>query len=433
MDKIVELDEQFTESATAHVDGCLQSLCSTAPLDRAAVERAVTALYAHAGLKKPLVVYCQSPWQLCLMPIFVAFDWLYENTLHHFTEKSLVAEQIEELSKDCPTDLTESLMSRFQQMRGPDGYGRPGKLVRQKLNDALFENFSENFDVRAPLNYFEMEPYRASVKVYKEIYNKTIPDLPRLMEPYLRHFLPEPISLDVTLRVGDSMKSVLPALFAETADYFGSHFFDMSLFRDIAHFDFIVKFINEKFNQELELNEKMNIVKLLVMAAPMYLPFENFCFVCENPSTMRISVSDLAGTEEAALGYSDGLELSLFTHLAGRRVLVPKRETVSLDHIKKQKNIEVRRIMIEHYGPDRFIEETKLVPVKADKFGKLYRCVDEGFEDIVMLQVVDATPTEDGKFRHYWLRVPPTVRTPRQAVAWSFRLSENEYHPEVES
>ena len=43
------------------------------------------------------------------------------------------------------------------------------------------------------------------------------------------------------------------------------------------------------------------------------------------------------------------------------------------------------------------------------------------------VEVVNGTPEPDGTYKHYYLQVPPTVRTPREAVAWTYGLSEHEY------
>lgn len=40
---------------------------------------------------------------------------------------------------------------------------------------------------------------------------------------------------------------------------------------------------------------------------------------------------------------------------------------------------------------------------------------------------IDATLEPDGSSKFYFLRVPPTMRTAREAVAWTFGLSECEY------
>ncbi|MCV0384784.1 MAG: hypothetical protein K5799_15285 [Erythrobacter sp.] len=54
-------------------------------------------------------------------------------------------------------------------------------------------------------------------------------------------------------------------------------------------------------------------------------------------------------------------------------------------------------------------------------------------EDIVMVEVQNATPEPDGSRKTYFLRVPPTMSTARQAVAWTFGKEAREYAPERET
>jgi hypothetical protein len=43
------------------------------------------------------------------------------------------------------------------------------------------------------------------------------------------------------------------------------------------------------------------------------------------------------------------------------------------------------------------------------------------------VEVENATPEADGTRRHYWLRVPSRMRTAREAVAWTYGLSAEQY------
>jgi hypothetical protein len=40
----------------------------------------------------------------------------------------------------------------------------------------------------------------------------------------------------------------------------------------------------------------------------------------------------------------------------------------------------------------------------------------------VLVEVVNATQEPDGWHRRYYLRVPPSIRTARAAVAWTFGI-----------
>jgi hypothetical protein len=54
-------------------------------------------------------------------------------------------------------------------------------------------------------------------------------------------------------------------------------------------------------------------------------------------------------------------------------------------------------------------------------------------EPVSYVKVVNSTQEPDGTYKDYYLCVPPTVKTCQQAVAWTFRLEEQEYQPEQET
>jgi hypothetical protein len=77
-------------------------------------------------------------------------------------------------------------------------------------------------------------------------------------------------------------------------------------------------------------------------------------------------------------------------------------------------------LMIERYGPSRFILDSKAKVIHQDEFSTLYRVPLENDEPLVMVRVVNTTPEPDGSHKEYFLRVPPVMRRAREAVAWTF-------------
>jgi uncharacterized protein DUF6745 len=41
--------------------------------------------------------------------------------------------------------------------------------------------------------------------------------------------------------------------------------------------------------------------------------------------------------------------------------------------------------------------------------------------------VINATPETDGTRKHFFLQVPPNLRTPREAVAWTYGMRPEAY------
>ena len=63
--------------------------------------------------------------------------------------------------------------------------------------------------------------------------------------------------------------------------------------------------------------------------------------------------------------------------------------------------------------------------------GRLDEIEDD--EPLVMVELLNSTAEPDGSCRTYMLRVPPTVMSAREAVAWTFDQPPERYEVAVES
>ncbi|WNI14117.1 DUF6745 domain-containing protein [Actinacidiphila sp. ITFR-21] len=164
--------------------------------------------------------------------------------------------------------------------------------------------------------------------------------------------------------------------------------------------------------------------------AGWWWPYERTVVVCERPMELhRDEAGRLDRSDGPALAFPDGFAL-----YAWRGMPVPAgflRELAALtpERIRAEQNAELRRVMLEHYGYDRYLDESGAVPVHKDETGVLWRIALAGDEDMVMVEVVNSTPEPDGTSRTYWLRVPPRTRTAKEGVAWTFGLPAEAYEP----
>ncbi|MBA3992114.1 MAG: hypothetical protein C0469_01210, partial [Cyanobacteria bacterium DS2.3.42] len=81
----------------------------------------------------------------------------------------------------------------------------------------------------------------------------------------------------------------------------------------------------------------------------------------------------------------------------------------------------------------RYLVESQADILNEDEYGTLYRKRIAGDEPLVMVRVKNSTAEPDGSFREYFLRVPPFMRTAKEAVAWTFDFREDQYQPEEET
>lgn len=164
--------------------------------------------------------------------------------------------------------------------------------------------------------------------------------------------------------------------------------------------------------------------------AGWWWPYENVAVVSERPTALhRDEAGRLDRGDGPALAYADGFALYAWRGMPVPGAFLDELTALTPERIRAEENAELRRVMLEHYGYDRYLAESGAEPVHRDGTGVLWRIRLPGDEDVVMVEVVNSTPEPDGTSRTYWLRVPPTTRTAREGVAWTFGLDADAYEP----
>ena len=150
-----------------------------------------------------------------------------------------------------------------------------------------------------------------------------------------------------------------------------------------------------------------------------------------------LSVVDgvLHNAEGPAVSWPDGERYWFWHGLRVPRRVVEEPERLDVADVHNELNVEVRSVMLERMGFDRYLREGGGRLIAKDGYGRLWRCRPMPLDDeqLVFVEVENATREPDGTARRYFLRVPPTVRTPHEAVAWTFGLSPSWYAPSIES
>ncbi|CAL2057087.1 conserved protein of unknown function [Streptomyces murinus] len=171
-------------------------------------------------------------------------------------------------------------------------------------------------------------------------------------------------------------------------------------------------------------------IAAVARAAGWWWPYERTAVVCERPVALHLDEAGrLDRGDGPALAFPDGFALYAWRGMPVPAEFLDELTELTPRRIREEENAELRRVMLEHYGYDRYLKESDAAPVQRDETGVLWRLELEGDEPQVMVEVVNSTPEPDGTHRTYWLRVPPRTRTAREGVAWTFGLEEAEYAP----
>lgn len=164
--------------------------------------------------------------------------------------------------------------------------------------------------------------------------------------------------------------------------------------------------------------------------AGWWWPYERAVVISERPEALhRDEAGRLDRGDGPALAYRDGFALHAWRGMPVPAEFLAELNSLTPKRIREEENAELRRVMLEFYGYDRYLTESGAEPVHRDETGVLWRIALDGDEDVAMVEVVNSTPEPDGTHRVYWLRVPPSTRTAKGGVAWTFGLDADAYAP----
>jgi hypothetical protein len=134
-----------------------------------------------------------------------------------------------------------------------------------------------------------------------------------------------------------------------------------------------------------------------------------------------------------AVEYRDSTGLWFWNGVQVTEQTILRPQTFDSKEILKEQNSEVRRVMIERFGMNRFITEAGAKVIHKHDMGALYSIELPGDPDRVLRAVRVKDPSTD---REYFLRVPPKIKRADDAVAWTFGFEldcKKEYRPQIET
>lgn len=190
------------------------------------------------------------------------------------------------------------------------------------------------------------------------------------------------------------------------------------------------------FDGELlaDLDEGIDCWAYLFHGAEGYSFSSQIVFACMKPKFIQTDESGRPHCEDGpAAVWADGLSVYSWKGFAVDRKIIEEKDDITVGQILEESNAEIRRVLLDIYGNERFLTESGAEVLHEDECGILYRYEFDLDEPLMMVRVRNSTREPDGTYRFYYLRVPPTVQTAREAVAWTFGLSEDEYKPQKES
>jgi len=178
-------------------------------------------------------------------------------------------------------------------------------------------------------------------------------------------------------------------------------------------------------------------------AAWSWWPQKNFVVVCDRPTEIHREQVEEAGWNShrlhnptgPAIAFRDGWSMWAINGVIATEQIVMAPETLTMADVWAETNAEVRRVMCEQIGWDRFIQMAGLTavheepdPANPGHTLQLFDLPEKVYEQPVRLVLMtNASPERDGHRKRYGLTAPASCATAVGAIAWTFGVSESEY------
>lgn len=174
---------------------------------------------------------------------------------------------------------------------------------------------------------------------------------------------------------------------------------------------------------------RMEGLVMLAQSCGWCRPFKDGVIFVERPCVLSLDDSKRLHNETgAALQYPDGEGVWAWHGIRVERWVIEEPKKITPAAIFSENNTEIRRAMRNIYGTARLMKAAgAYVLDTCEAYGARLLAMRLPYDpaEICMLELTDPSSGEV-----YHERVPPTIKTAREALAWRIRIKPSAYEPE---
>jgi len=149
------------------------------------------------------------------------------------------------------------------------------------------------------------------------------------------------------------------------------------------------------------------------------IPYENVCVISEKPLKFHINERvEFSHEEERALEFKDGFGIYSINGVTIPDFIIEDASKITAKLIKKEQNLEIRRIMIDRMGISKYLDEVRAKVLDMDMIYVFKAGDDRTMPRALMLDDEGnkyLVGTDGSTERVYYMRVPPMVMTCKEA------------------
>lgn len=479
-----EQEKQLQKAREKFGRELVRSLNATEPVKMGTALKTVKAVYELQEMETPLVVWCESPWQLAVMPAMIElmvelgpaecdkqldgkFTMPLWKRMWSVLRQQINDEDLKELRTrrkySLPAFVKNGFGLNFAMEQFDEGHqfiemdewpalGKQQLHPRVNRTDIIELDWRENdywLDFNSRLMTQHPAVSKRQIATHLENLVALLMDSFELVDELVPRFDDNLLGTQFAKQVGSKinkafsehplpglLSTVLPVVdttrSAETFNRLSGMGFSRARVMPNTS-EMVHGFQNSRDPNTCEVPANAEILNLFRQVYALCL-YDNVAFLCQRPLTCHVDDRGrLHSDNSEAVSFLDGFKLYAWHGVFVPQEIIHRPDFITVFGIDMEPNAELRRVMIEIFGRERYLFQSGAILIDEDEHGALYRKELNNDEPLVIVQVTNSTAEPDGTFKKYFLRVPPETGTVREAVAWTFSMNSAEYEPMIQT
>ena len=392
---------------------------NTDPCDRQATEKAIKGIYEWCGQKAPeKFIWMDSPlgcqiflnlFKNCSKTKIEETDmWanLGDNLAANLGDK-LWAHLWDNLAVNLAAHLEDNLAANL----GDNLAANLGDKLWANLGANLRDNLAVNLRDNLAVNLRDNLAVNLAAHLEDNLAVNLGDNLAVNLQANLGANLGAKLWANLGAKLGDKLKNNIKKLDLE---YFNikSWFFGGSLFSYWVAWITFAKEIGLKYPDKQQ--KGLNLMATLCKSSFWWYPFKGFCVCSEKPKFIFRENGRFHNVTGAAIEFRDGYKLWSIDGMTVTEQIVMMPETLTIQQIEDETNVEIRRIMIQRFGEEKYLIETKAVCIDFSAGLGLQGSAPRALYVLPKGEKI-LFGTDGSTKRPYFMRVPTEAKTCSEA------------------
>jgi len=405
---------EFREEWRKHALSCER-------IDKEATKNCILELYKLIGKKSPVFIFCPSL-------LFAQYQIEYcKNILP--LKNNISANLGSNLRDNIEDNIEANLWANLRDILDVNLSDGLDTNLRDNLRDNLMNNLRDNLRVNLydtlRVNLRDNLRYNLDANLSDSLDTNLWANIEANLSANLGSNLRDNLRVNLWVKIRDKIKpSYVYTNLLGSMDAFW-----------ISFYEFPEKFLGVEYKTEYK--KILNIWSTLAKSCSWFWCYENYCFVSDRPEKLSFNTQNKLHCEDApAVKWIDGWEIYYWNGTEVPKQWIVDKNSITKETIIKEKNAEKRRCIREIIGTKQYANLIDIKEIDKDHVNGqdviLYRTKEK--DDIINEHIYYVNVTCHSTLREYFLCIPKeATKNAWSAVAWTFKMNEQEYKPIIET